>query len=81
MLQDAEQSVDDNSRTQAIFVTMRKLIARRDVRMARKEAGYASRSLRSRFVSYDETFALDDTVNIPALLRRKTEQGKGDTML
>jgi Ca-activated chloride channel family protein len=75
-LRQAEQRFGQNAWTQGIIVAMRNLVARRDRLIARKEALYSSRVLKSRLSSHDES---DDLMceAVPLFLRRKTEQGKG----
>ncbi len=62
----------------AILSTMQRLIAQRDEQLATKEARYASRSMHGRLASLNEASFVDfDEASVPAFLRRKTEQGKG----
>ncbi len=63
----------------AILGTMRRLVGERNARRASKEAVYASHSMRNRLASFDEASSIDfDALSIPAFLRRKPEQGKGE---
>ncbi len=62
----------------AILATMKRLVADRNARGAGKEAVYARRSMNSRLASLNEaSFSAFDEQSIPAFLRRKPEQGKG----
>ncbi len=62
----------------AILATMRRLIGERDKRIALKEASFSQRSMNRRLASRTEAlFCLEDEPAIPAFLRRKPEQGKG----
>ncbi len=62
----------------AILSTMQRLIVQQDQQRSGKEARYARRSMSVRLASLNEasSVAFDDE-SIPAFLRRKTEQGKG----
>ncbi len=58
---------------------MRRLIGERDKRLASKEAAFAWRSMNTRLSQRDEPMsAVDDSASVPAFLRRKSEQGKGN---
>ncbi|HEX6138013.1 MAG TPA: VWA domain-containing protein [Casimicrobiaceae bacterium] len=62
----------------AILATMHRLIGERDKRLAAKEAAFSARRMQSRLASPAEAhFAIADELNVPAFLRRKSEQGKG----
>jgi Ca-activated chloride channel family protein len=62
----------------AILSTMQRLIAQRDEQLASKEARYARHSIHGRLASLNEaSFSDIDEALVPAFLRRKTEQGKG----
>ena len=62
----------------AILATMRRLIGERDKRLAAKEASFSRMSLNVRLSSRDELrFCAAGERSIPAFLRRKPEQGKG----
>jgi Ca-activated chloride channel family protein len=61
----------------AIIATMRRLVGERDKRFAAKEAAFSGAVLRSRLASREEpSDYLGAADNIPAYLRRKSEQGK-----
>ena len=72
----AQQRFAANPWCKGILDTMRRLISRRDA-FAAKEATYASAVMRRRLAARDERGLHFDHADIPAFLRRKTEQGKG----
>jgi Ca-activated chloride channel family protein len=62
----------------AVLASIRRLIGERDTRLASKEAAYAGRSMNTRLsVRNEPRFSAADEDSIPAFLRRKPEQGKG----
>lgn len=62
----------------AILATMKRLVGERNKRVAGKEAGYARRSIHGRLASLNEASSSEfDSMSVPAFLRRKPEQGKG----
>ena len=73
----AERRFAANPWCMGILEAMQRMIARRD-RFLAKEALYASTALRSRLRAANEgAFEAGAPDDIPAFLRRKTEQGKG----
>jgi hypothetical protein len=57
---------------------MHRLVARRDVRLSRKEAAYARNALNHRLASSSEGLSLRlEEAGIPMFLRRTGKQGKG----
>lgn len=72
----AQQRFAANPWCKGILDTMQRMIARRDA-FAAKEAAYASAAMRRRLAARDELKFCLDPADIPAFLRRKTEQGKG----
>lgn len=64
----------------AILATMQRLIGARDKRLSAKEAMYASRSLNVRLSSaHEENLGIEAAMSLPRFLRRKPEQGKGES--
>jgi Ca-activated chloride channel homolog len=62
----------------AILATMRRLVGARDKRLAGKEAMFARRAMSVRLSAREESqFLPADELDLPAFLRRKGEQGKG----
>ena len=62
----------------AIIATMRRLIGQRDARFAAKEALFSASTLRGRLAARDESLSFRvDNPAVPAFLRRKDEQGRG----
>ena len=63
----------------AILATMKRLVGERNARLASKEVVYARRSMSGRLASTEEANSIDyDALSVPAFLRRKAEQGKGE---
>ena len=74
----AQTRLAGNEWATAILATMQRMIGARDKWFAMKEAAFASRSMRSRLSSLDETrFCAGNEPSIRVFLRRKPEQGKG----
>ena len=62
----------------AVLASIRRLIGERDKRLSSKEAAYARRLMNMRLSARNEPkFSAADEDSIPAFLRRKPEQGKG----
>jgi Ca-activated chloride channel family protein len=63
----------------AILATMRRLVARQDARLVAKESLFARRKLNVRLAAHEEgSWDAASERGIPAFLRRKREQGRGD---
>ncbi|HZQ60609.1 MAG TPA: VWA domain-containing protein [Casimicrobiaceae bacterium] len=72
----AQRRFASNPWCKGILDTMERMVARRD-RFGGKEAAYACANLRRRLAAADEFRLAPDAADIPAFLRRKTEQGRG----
>ncbi len=78
LLETAQDRFAQHEWAAAILATMKRLVGERNSRMASKEAVYARRSMSGRLASLEEaSSSVFDELSVPAFLRRKSEQGKG----
>jgi hypothetical protein len=78
LLETAQGRFAQHEWASAILATMKRLIDDRNARGAGKEAVYAHRSIHGRLASLNEASSIEfDAASVPAFLRRKPEQGKG----
>lgn len=80
LLEAASRQFAGNEWVAAVLEAMRSIAAGRERERAMKEMMYSSSKLRSRLAAKDESvaFCLSESVSVPAYLRRKPAQGKGD---
>ena len=80
LLETASRQFAGNEWVAAVLKAMRSIAAGRERERAMKEMMYSSSKLRSRLAAKDESvaFCLSESVPVPAYLRRKPAQGKGD---
>lgn len=81
MLVDAGRQFAGNDWVASMLLAMTEIASSRSRERLMKEAMYSSGKLRSRLSAKDEHFVqtdLGDSTDIPAYLRRKAAQGKGD---
>lgn len=78
LLTQAETRFGENPWTLEIIATVRRLVNKRDDRMARKEAAYARAFASGRLAFPGERPDRAGEEDIPSFLRRKGEQGKGN---
>lgn len=80
LLEAASRQFAGNEWVAAVLEAMRSIAAGRERERAMKEMMYSSSKLRSRLAAKDESvaFCAAESVSVPAYLRRKPAQGKGD---
>ena len=80
LLEAASRQFAGNEWVAAVLEAMRSIAAGRERERAMKEMMYSSGKLRSRLAAKDESvaFSVADGASVPAYLRRKPAQGKGD---
>lgn len=80
LLEAASRQFAGNEWVAAVLEAMRSIAVGRERERAMKEMMYSSSKLRSRLAAKDEsvTFCLSEASSVPAYLRRKPAQGKGD---
>ncbi|MFN9012710.1 MAG: vWA domain-containing protein [Betaproteobacteria bacterium] len=80
LLEAASRQFAGNEWVAAVLEAMRSIAAGRERERAMKEMMYSSSKLRSRLAAKDESvaFSLAEGASVPAYLRRKPAQGKGD---
>jgi len=80
LLEAASRQFAGNEWVAAVLEAMRSIAASRERERAMKEMMYSSSKLRSRLAAKDEriAFSVAESVSVPAYLRRKPAQGKGD---
>jgi len=80
LLEVASRQFAGNEWVAAVLEAMRSIAAGRERERAMKEMMYSSSKLRSRLAAKDESvaFRLAESASVPAYLRRKPAQGKGD---
>jgi len=80
LLEAASQRFAGNEWVAAVLEAMRSIAAGRERERAMKEMMYSSSKLRSRLAAKDESvvFRAAESASVPAYLRRKPAQGKGD---
>lgn len=80
LLEAASRQFAGNEWVAAVLEAMRSIAAGRERERAMKEMMYSSSKLRSRLAAKDEdvAFSLAEGASVPAYLRRKPAQGKGD---
>ncbi len=80
LLEAASRQFVGNEWVAAVLEAMRSIAAGRERERAMKEMMYSSGKLRSRLAAKDESlsFCVADATSVPAYLRRKPAQGKGD---
>lgn len=79
-LESASRHFAGNEWVAAVLEAMRPIAARRERERAMKEMMYSSSKLRSRLAARDESVVLcaAKSASVPACLRKKTSQGRGD---
>lgn len=80
LLEAASRQFAGNGWVAAMLEAMRTIAAGRERQRAMKEMMYSSSKLRSRLAAKDESmaFCAAESASVPAYLRRKPAQGKGD---
>jgi Ca-activated chloride channel family protein len=80
LLEAASRQFAGNEWVAAVLEAMRSIAAGRERERAMKEMMYSSSKLRSRLAAKDESvaFCAAESASVPAYLRRKPAQGKGD---
>lgn len=80
LLEAASRQFAGNAWVAAVLDAMRSIAAGRERERAMKEMMYSSGKLRSRLAAKDESmaFCAAESASVPAYLRRKPSQGKGD---
>ena len=80
LLGQASRQFAGNDWVAAVLEAMRSIAAGRDRERAMKEMMYSSSKLRSRLAAIDESvaFSAAEAIDVPAYLRRKPAQGKGE---
>ncbi|MBN8488839.1 MAG: VWA domain-containing protein, partial [Burkholderiales bacterium] len=80
LLEVASRQFAGNEWVAAVLEAMRSIAAGRERERAMKEMMYSSSKLRSRLAAKDESvaFCVAESASVPAYLRRKPAQGKGD---
>lgn len=80
LLEAASRQFAGNEWVAAVLEAMRSIAAGRERERAMKEMMYSSNKLRSRLAAKDESvaFCAAESASVPAYLRRKPAQGKGD---
>lgn len=80
LLEAASRQFAGNEWVAAVLEAMRSIAAGRERERAMKEMMYSSSKLRSRLAAKDESiaFSVAEGASVPAYLRRKPAQGKGD---
>jgi Ca-activated chloride channel family protein len=80
LLEAASRQFAGNEWVAAVLEAMRSIAAGRERERAMKEMMYSSSKLRSRLAAKDESvaFCAAESASVPAYLRRKLAQGKGD---
>ncbi len=80
LLEAASRQFAGNEWVAAVLEAMRSIAVGRERERAMKEMMYSSSKLRSRLAAKDESvaFCLSEASSVPANLRRKPAQGKGD---
>ena len=80
LLEAASRQFAGNEWVAAVLEAMRSIAAGRERERAMKEMMYSSSKLRSRLAAKDESvrFCVADGASVPAYLRRKPAQGKGE---
>lgn len=81
LLEAASRQFAGNEWVATVLEAMRSIAAGRERERAMKEMMYSSSKLRSRLASKDESvaFCVANSSAVPAYLRRKSEQGKGNS--
>ncbi len=77
LLNQAKATYGANPWLKDILAVMERLAAQEDQAMFNKEALYSSRRMSSRLASKEESMSVND-FEVPAFLRRKSAQGKGE---
>lgn len=76
LLEDARARLRHSEWAAEVLATIARLVADGELRFSAKEAGFASRRMRSRLASLSESDASFCASEVPSFLRRKAEQGK-----
>ena len=81
LLEDASRQFAGNESVAAVLAAMKDIAESRSRERMMKESMYSSAKLRSRLSARDETVSYsvaEESIDLPAYLRRKPAQGKGD---